>query len=83
MSNLTECSNCKSIRLITIQGKCCDKFSATVEHLSLLYTGYAPNIPDLCKDKYIDFTFCLDCLVIQDLEPIEDSFLLENLCGEE
>lgn len=61
-----KCENCDSDRVIDISAKCTDLCFYTYQEKE--YDGYAPNIPGLCGDDYIDITLCLECGVFPGLE---------------
>lgn len=76
------CKNCNSNRIMYINGKCSDLCTVNVPHLNKEHDGYAPNIPQVCDGDYIEFSFCLDCGMIQNFAPIGDELLLEELYDE-
>lgn len=78
------CQNCKSDRILSINGKCSDLFSMNYgEHN---YDGYVPEgivIGDGGYGDYIGFSFCLDCGRIQGKFPISESKVISKMKVEE
>lgn len=59
------CSQCKSERIISITGKCDDRFFARQLDNNVEHEGYVPYEIGMKGGDYIEFKYCLDCGQIQ------------------
>ena len=64
------CKHCKSDKIISIVGKCADRFHATYKDKEC--EGYVPDDLNIGGNKYIEFDYCADCGMIQNDFPISD-----------
>lgn len=72
MSKL-KCIKCSSHRLLTINGKVSDMFSAYDEVID--YDGYVPKGLGIGGGDYISFQYCLNCGQIQNKFPITEEMV--------
>jgi len=63
-----KCKNCESQRLCFICGKCRDLFSYQTQDVDE-YDVYVPRNIGIGGGDYIEFTYCLECGMIQDSFP--------------
>jgi len=67
------CQNCKSDKIISIIGKCSDRFHANYKDKE--YEGYVPDDINIGGDDYIEFDYCADCGMIQENFPIDPDII--------
>lgn len=72
-----KCIKCKSDRIISVNGKCSDCFSALYNDIH--YNGYVPEIGIGDGGDYIEFDFCLECGQIQGQFPISEEKVIKTL----
>lgn len=69
------CYNCKGDRIVEVSAKC--------SHINIHYKDdeFIGNIPSdigIGGDEYIEFTYCLDCGMIQEDFPFDDPEELDD-----
>lgn len=69
------CQNCKNDRIMSINGKTSDLFSAYYKGHEK--DGYVPHDMGIGGGDYIEIDYCLECGQIQGEWPIEDPDLSE------
>lgn len=69
---------CGSKRIIQVNGKTDDRFSASYRSTPVrYYDGYVPYNLHLGGGDYLSIKFCADCGVIQNFKPIPDETITE------
>jgi hypothetical protein len=64
------CDSCSSNRLLSINGKVSDMFSADFKNVD--YQGYVPHDLGIGGGDYIELEICLDCGKVQGITKQED-----------
>lgn len=74
------CQTCSSERLVAIQGKCSDMFSAELINSENCreYRGYVDASLNIGEDDCIYFEYCLACGQIQGTWPLSKDNILEQ-----
>jgi len=65
-----ECDGCSSDRLLSINGKVSDMFSADFKNAD--YQGYVPHDLGVGGGDYIKMKICLNCGKVQGVSKAED-----------
>ena len=69
------CTNCKSDRIISITGKCDD---CIITYKNKTHEGYVPDDLNINSgEDYIEFDYCAECGLIQDMFPISEDNINE------
>ena len=66
---MTNCTACKSDRIVNIGGKCSDMCNGNYKGVDI--DGYVPYDIGVGGGDYLEFSFCLNCGTIQGKFPIE------------
>jgi len=77
---MSECTNCGSERLLTIDAKCNDM--CILEFMGASYSGYVPRDCGVGGGDYIDMTVCLECGKVQDSFPRDNPEFYEVEYGQ-
>jgi len=65
-----QCDGCSSDRLLSVNGKVSDMFSADFKNAD--YQGYVPRDLGVGGGDYIELEICLDCGKVQGIKKAED-----------
>jgi len=79
---MSDCQECGSARVVSINGKCQDLFSAELETESgetARHEGYVPSDLGIGDGDYIEMEFCLECGKIQGDFPLSTTELEESI----
>jgi hypothetical protein len=78
---MKQCIRCKSERIISVNGKTSDCFSASYKGEE--FDGYVLSDVGIGEGgDYIEISYCLDCGQIQDKFPIDEELVLSSIKGE-
>jgi hypothetical protein len=73
------CQRCNSKRILRINAKTADRCFAYYNGNER--DGYAPEIPGLGGDDYIEFQVCLDCGQMRGTWPVDDAVVAKAFGG--
>lgn len=71
----TSCQRCKSERVATMEARCDDNCSVSINKSFRTINDYVPKGLAVGEDDHIAFSWCLDCGQIQDTFPLPQAAL--------